>query len=154
MGTHRGCLDLASTGHEAYAGGGFHRGATTTHATRHTLCAWTEWAAQQHNACQPAPPPVGITREEDEQALAMRTPNAARFSPVEGSRREPRRHASRLSHNGIMLTVAHHRTVSKCCDSLPIEPSTQSMSLFCKTASQPSIIYIEKLYRLTRVGER
>ena len=44
MGTRqKGCFGsddkvlLASTGREAYAGGGFHRGAATTHATRHTL---------------------------------------------------------------------------------------------------------------------
>ena len=29
-------------------------GAATTHATRHTLCVWTERAAQQHTASQPA----------------------------------------------------------------------------------------------------
>ena len=31
---------LASRGREAYAGGGFHRGAATTLAARHTLCAF------------------------------------------------------------------------------------------------------------------
>ena len=47
---------LASTGREAYdAGGGFHRGAATTHATRHTECAWTERAAQQHTQSASSP---------------------------------------------------------------------------------------------------
>ena len=69
---------LASTGREAYAGGGFHRGAATLHATRHIQCAWTERAAQRHTASQPAPPPARKTREGKELALAMRTLNAAR----------------------------------------------------------------------------
>ena len=93
MGTPKGCFGaddkvvLASTGREAYAGGGFHRGAATTHATRHTQCAWTERAAQQHTASQPAPPPARITRAKKELALAMRTPNAAREGAVQFSRR-------------------------------------------------------------------
>ena len=59
---------LASTGREAYAGGGFHRGAATTHATRHTQCAWTDaWrvfrGGSQLAAVLPSPfdtVPVGL----------------------------------------------------------------------------------------------
>ena len=77
---------LASTGREAYdAGGGFHRGAATTHATRHTECAWTERAAQQHTQSASSPSSTARkTREEKELALAMRTPNAAREGAPHG----------------------------------------------------------------------
>ena len=46
LGTQKGCSgaddNLASTGRKAYAGDGITSGATTTHATRRTLCAWTD----------------------------------------------------------------------------------------------------------------
>ena len=78
---------LASTGREAYAGGGFHSGAATKHAT--TTVVDTYSARGRSGQPNSTPPVSQLPSSKDNQggkraSAAMRTPNAAREGAPHG----------------------------------------------------------------------